>query len=565
MEYGQYFVGLLIASASVTATVGIVAWRYRRSPGISWFIALMGLASVWAAVSAIGALTPDPELRLTIRVIEQSIGLWLPVLWVGFVFSYTGLEKHFTAITLGALSLIPAATVAAFVTTDRFGLAWVDASVETVGGLRTVTVVHGDLLSLGLAYSYLLLVGGTALLVWRLYMEPQPYWRQSAAFVVGISVPAVASFVSNVSLLPVPGLSVAPAALSITGIAFGYALFTDRLFEVAPGTRHAGETAAVEGLDDGVVILSPGGKILSVNPAAASLLGIDDPDTAINVSFDDLCRERFGRVLDGSGTVTRDGNRSYDVTTSPITDHAGSEIGRTLLFRDITELKLRKQRLQVLNRILRHNLRNDINIVKGYATTLVERLDGEERKIANAVRDVTDDLVELGEKVRRTESIMDREQVIREPVRLAKVVAETVEEVGAKYPTYRIETTLDERAIAHGDPRLLRTIVQELLDNAVEHGGGDGTVSVAVRRHERRVELVVADDGPGIPTQEREAILEGQETALRHGSGLGLWLVNWSVQQLDGTITFEDSTAGGSAVVVTVPAAHTEDETGAEK
>ena len=100
-------------------------------------------------------------------------------------------------------------------------------------------------------------------------------------------------------------------------------------------------------------------------------------------------------------------------------------------------------------------------------------------------------------------------------------------------------------------------VVEELLDNAVKHtdrprprvevvitGSGDG-VSIRIR-----------DDGPGIPERERAVLTDGEETALRHGSGLGLWLVSWGVSRLGGELEFAEKDPRGSVVSLRLPILH---------
>jgi signal transduction histidine kinase len=105
---------------------------------------------------------------------------------------------------------------------------------------------------------------------------------------------------------------------------------------------------------------------------------------------------------------------------------------------------------------------------------------------------------------------------------------------------------------------LLGLAVDNLLENAVVHTTSlSPTVEVTVRRDEETgtVEVSVADDGPGIPRQEREVLVDGQETPLDHGSGIGLWLVNWIVSESMGTVSFGENDPTGSVVTLRLPLA----------
>jgi signal transduction histidine kinase len=74
-----------------------------------------------------------------------------------------------------------------------------------------------------------------------------------------------------------------------------------------------------------------------------------------------------------------------------------------------------------------------------------------------------------------------------------------------------------------------------------------------VREEPDAVEIVVADDDPGIPEEEIEILERGEETGLEHTSGLGLWLVHWIVTESGGSVAFESSDTGGSVVRLRLP------------
>ncbi|MFC6767789.1 sensor histidine kinase [Natrinema soli] len=102
----------------------------------------------------------------------------------------------------------------------------------------------------------------------------------------------------------------------------------------------------------------------------------------------------------------------------------------------------------------------------------------------------------------------------------------------------------------------MRAVVDNLLENAVQHTGSEPIVEVSVTRDGEAVHLSVADDGPGIPPAEIDVVTgETDITQLTHGSGLGLWLVNWMIDSYGGSVSFARSAIGGSHVEITLEAA----------
>jgi len=100
---------------------------------------------------------------------------------------------------------------------------------------------------------------------------------------------------------------------------------------------------------------------------------------------------------------------------------------------------------------------------------------------------------------------------------------------------------------------VLGVVLWNLVENALEHGGDDVGVRVAVRIDDDGVRFVVADDGPGVPEAELESVRSGTETALTHGSGLGLWVVRWGTRLLGADLAFDDPGTSGTTVTVTLP------------
>jgi len=216
----------------------------------------------------------------------------------------------------------------------------------------------------------------------------------------------------------------------------------------------------------------------------------------------------------------------------------------------------RLQRLQderaVLYRVLRHNLRNDINLVAGYAAS-GKRLtdDPAVAEQFDAVLAATERIESYVDQTRQIHAISDRPND-RRVVDLVDVV----ERVAAAAPaSVTVETDLPDRAPVVAIPHV-EGVVAELLDNAVDHGPfSEPTVCVSVSQEGDTVELVVTDENPPIPPFERDAMRRPTEDQLVHASGLGLWFVSLAVRASQGTVSIERTPADdGNRVVVTLPA-----------
>ena len=219
------------------------------------------------------------------------------------------------------------------------------------------------------------------------------------------------------------------------------------------------------------------------------------------------------------------------------------------IYTDITEQRLRERRLSVLNRVFRHNIRNDMNVVIGRAEYLKDADDPEEVTThAESIRRNAQGIVDLADGIHAAEQALSADDA---PTRaIDDVVTETV----AAYSSQEgvsVSVHVPDEALPAIDERL-QVAVEELLENAIEHADRTAvSVVVTVEQTEQGVTVAVSDNGPGIPTAERTAIKSGMETSLDHGSGVGLWLVRWITTALGGEV--EVAVDNGTTVSLTFP------------
>ncbi|WP_254838607.1 PAS domain-containing sensor histidine kinase [Natronomonas marina] len=243
--------------------------------------------------------------------------------------------------------------------------------------------------------------------------------------------------------------------------------------------------------------------------------------------------------------VTANGLRDFQVITVPYDGSEGFSI-----WIDVTDRKLQLRRLEVLNRVLRHDLRTDAAIISGHADLLSDSPEAE------TIRERALAMAERGSTARRVEDALG-DSTERRSLDLATVVERELADLDGA----TVEADLREATVRGSNA--LGMAIDELLENAVEHNdAADPMVRVTIADDAgdrdaggRFVTLEIADDGPGLPEMEREVFETNSETPLQHSSGLGLWLARWVVADLGGEITIDDREPQGTVVRLRLPRA----------
>jgi len=244
--------------------------------------------------------------------------------------------------------------------------------------------------------------------------------------------------------------------------------------------------------------------------------------------------------------------RTYDddIKFSGATEWQG--IG-SALDRLSTTLARREQMLLVLNRFLRHNLRNELNVVVGYAADIKREAETlAERRRAETIEANISSVLSTADRVRLTEQLIDPTAVEDQSVDLVALLTERIDQVTADSPELTVTLDTPERVSVQGG-ETLSFAIGELLENVASHSGTDPVARISLTTTTDSATLRIADDGPGIHPDEAAVITGSKEiTPLQHSSGLGLWLVNWIIRRHDGSLRIPDTDAG-TTIEITLP------------
>lgn len=341
--------------------------------------------------------------------------------------------------------------------------------------------------------------------------------------------------------------------------------------------RQKYETVVEQG-HEGVVIVQDE-ELQFVNQAMTSLTGLSESELLGRPFYEiiapeshDLVKRRYEERIRGEDPrsrydieiVTADGDRrDIDLEVSRI-QYRG-EPATLATFHDITERKAYERRLEeqrdnldLLNQVLRHDIRNDLQLVTAYADLLTDHVDDEEgAAYLETLLESSEHAVELTRTAREMAEVMLTNSADEERVSLRSVLEREFDDVRSDYP--RAVLSIDESipAVAVHADDMLSSVFRNLLKNAIFHN--DKTVpevTVSAERGVGTIAVRIVDNGPGIPTDRKQAIFQEGEMGLEsEGTGLGLYLVQTLVDRYGGDVFVEDNEPTGAVFVVELPVA----------
>lgn len=315
-------------------------------------------------------------------------------------------------------------------------------------------------------------------------------------------------------------------------------------------------------------ILRPDGTITDVNETVLSLGRYDRselvgkklwhtpffdrrPTSTHEVARDAVERARNGVPFREQVRVRgRDGETDIDLSVRPVRDDAGDVSFLIVEGRDITQIRQTKEHAEILHRYLRHNLRNELNIVHGYADLLTTRLEDSARlDEAEKVREVTEQMVSTVELVRQVSNRIQNDDAIVETIDVGLAVQEM-----SPHPD-RVESVPSDLRICA--PPEFVAVLDELV-GAVSELSIDRDPEVRITRHGDDVEITIRCD-TGIPATELSEFRSGTaRSATHHPNRLSFWLMKAVVRESGGHVDYEYR-EDGTDIRVVLPTGESDD------
>lgn len=232
--------------------------------------------------------------------------------------------------------------------------------------------------------------------------------------------------------------------------------------------------------------------------------------------------------------------------------------------RDVTELKEYEQRLEtqrdnleVINQVVRHDIRNELQLVSGYAEILREHVPEDDAEYVRQILKAARDALDITTTAREVTEAMLRSEADRNPVGVRHVLETQIDDAQSIHERtiVSVEGTIPNVEVLADD--MLESVFRNVLNNAVVHNDKElREVTVSATRHDGVVRIRVADNGPGIPDERKETVFGKEQKGLDSpGTGIGLYLVDTLINQYGGDVWVEDNDPDGATFVVELPLA----------
>ncbi len=309
------------------------------------------------------------------------------------------------------------------------------------------------------------------------------------------------------------------------------------------------ETAA-----DGMSVVDRNFNVLRANESFSTLTGISKDgligQKCYSVFSCSACHTPecpLIRTLEGEKRVecdVRKGNLSCIVTATPLRKPDGELIGIVEHFKDITEREQMERAqvelnevLRLLNKILRHDILNDLTVV---CMSIEQYKESRDEKLLSVALGCMKKSIRLIERMKELESLISSGKNLKS-WNVREVVEEVIKDYQAEFSVRGDCSVIADEALS--------CVIDNLIRNAIQHGRAD-RIDITIENKGEFCELEIADNGIGIPDEIKEKIFEEGFSGDRKGMGLGLYIARKTVERYGGSIMVKNNKPEGSIFIL---------------
>ncbi len=548
------FFGILVAGFIFTYTTAVAVYFRRKAPGARFFSVFLLFVSFWISTYFFETMAQVERWKHIIFYFKYVFIVFVPILFLQFSMEFTGTTKKERIIVHSLLLLASLIILGLIFTNPLHGLIIKDIDIITRNDISLVKMERGFLHYFIDVILMLIAALGLFLLVIRMDLRNADQRNHFIVISSAIIIPVIGIFLEIFEIGFFGEVDTPTFFFIFSSIVVVQGMINLDLFHINTMSRDM----MVDNINEGIIFIGRQGKIIDINKRAREILDLEGSDfkemtlQEINPKIAKALRSPGNRKAEKIHIAIFKEGRTFDVKFTNLFTPRGSLLGYLILLQDITERKryqrdlennkeeLRRSNevLEVINKILRHDLMNDLMVMKMAKGTYHRTKD---IKILDKMDSSLERSLSLIKRMRELEMSMKRGKSFY-PVDLGKALREV---------SYKFDIPVTVR----GSCRILadeaiHSILLNLLTNAKKHGGADH-VNIFIEPVNGYCGMIVMDNGRGMPMDVAERIFEeGFSHGENRGSGLGMYIVKRTMERYGGSARIERSGSEGTTIIL---------------
>lgn len=467
-----------------------------------------------------------------------------------FLFTYRYLiGRDVSLIQRFFVLIIPTLTAGLILTNPNHMFVWSDFKEVTLFSISHTRPIPGTWGLVHEVFDYGFYIVSALTFLW-VSVKTNLYTKQLLVVASAIFLSVLANSLYTIGAVPI---QITPSGLAASGLVFVYGLRNTNLYTASPGVRVFGWKSFTETVSSGLIMTGPNSHVVDSNTTAEDMFGFSTTDIVGKKITAVIPKETEEESYPYE--VETDSGCVYRIMKKKLKNGSEAQVGYTYTIDEVTDERQRQEQLRVINRTLRHNLRNKLSILSVQFNILKKEMDTERHLDSfdekfESIETILSSLNSMSQDAETLQSLVDTgAETTTIPVSEIEVAIE--ESLSDEYPTSQISTQIPPSAIVECVPHF-KDAVEHIIQNSFEHNSDNVSVTVNAECAADTVTITVTDDGSGIPEYELSAFRSKMETKLNHCSGLGLWIADWATRCSGGNMKISSS-SDGTVVAFTLP------------
>jgi PAS domain S-box-containing protein len=550
----EFFLGFALVLTAVLFLVAAFLTFFKSTlPYKRPFLALALAIAFLAVTFLMEIITSDLHTKLLWNDLEYISNVSLAPLYFLFIMGYTGNERWNNRRAATLLFILPMFILISLYTNDWHHLFY--TSISGTDGFGSFDPEHGPIFFMSMIYMLTVYLYALSSLFKVYFKSGQIFRRQVRYLILTSTLPLLMFGLGNVGFAEVTLTMVTIFSFLLGGIMLFFGLLKYELNDLMPIALDT----VMGTMNEGAIVINNRGLIVHLNPSAEKMMGRRLNDVFKKNIGEEIAWLHPGQYPDvlskdrSEITVKIDGDtKYYDLQVSTMNDRGGRPTGRLLIIRDITTEKGMKDaltnantKLNILSNITRHDIQNQLVVVRGYAELLFRGKTKPEEieRYAKAIIDASALIDEQFAFAREYQAVgVKQPEWQRVDILLTKVRnTGPFSPVNILIRTGKLEVYAD---------LMLERMFYNLMDNAKRHGQGVNSIVVEAKLIGKECVILFQDDGKGIKKELKERIFE---SGFGSNTGMGLYMSREILKMTGISITETGEEGIGSRFEMVVP------------